>query len=112
MSSICCDHSTEPPEAPLNSDVSCVSFKTSPTVPIILLTLAIADNYFSMFGYKVCRLKVPNIGTRPAWNFVKCSTVTVMGAIPADAEELISSVLKKGVTFWKTSFGNYTANNK
>lgn len=72
----------------------------------------IADNYFSMFGYKVCRLKVPNISTRPSWNFVKCSTVTVTGAIPADAEELIMSVFKKGVTFWKTSFGNYTANNK
>lgn len=72
----------------------------------------IADNYFSMFGYKVCRLKVPNIATRPSWNFVKCSTVTITGAIPADAEELIMNVLKKGVTFWKTSFGNYSANNK
>lgn len=72
----------------------------------------IADNYFSMFGYKVCRLKVPNIATRPSWNFVKCSTVSITGAIPADAEELIMSVLKKGVTFWKTTFGNYTANNK
>lgn len=72
----------------------------------------IADNYFSMFGYKVCRLKVPNIATRPSWNYVKCSTVAITGAIPADAEELIMSVLKKGVTFWKTSFGNYTANNK
>ena len=72
----------------------------------------IADNYFSMFGYKVCRLKVPNIATRPSWNFVKCSTVTLTGAIPADAEELIMNVLKKGVTFWKTSFGNYSANNK
>ena len=72
----------------------------------------IADNYFSMFGYKVCRLKVPNISTRPSWNFVKCSTVTITGAIPSDAEELIMGVLKKGVTFWKTSFGNYTANNK
>ena len=72
----------------------------------------IADNYFSMFGYKVCRLKVPNIATRPSWNFVKCSTVTLTGAIPADAEELIMDVLKKGVTFWKTTFGNYSANNK
>lgn len=72
----------------------------------------IADNYFSMFGYKVCRLKVPNIASRPSWNFVKCSTVAITGAIPADAEELIMSVLKKGVTFWKTTFGNYTANNK
>lgn len=72
----------------------------------------IADNYFSMFGYKVCRLKVPNISSRPSWNFVKCSTVAITGAIPADAEELIMSVLKKGVTFWKTTFGNYTANNK
>lgn len=72
----------------------------------------IADNYFSMFGYKVCRLKVPNIATRPSWNFVKCSSVAITGAIPADAEELIMSVLKKGVTFWKTTFGNYTANNK
>lgn len=72
----------------------------------------IADNYFSMFGYKVCRLKVPNIATRPSWNFVRCSTVTITGAIPSDAEELIMSVLKKGVTFWKTRFGNYSANNK
>lgn len=72
----------------------------------------IADNYFSMFGYKVCRLKVPNIASRPSWNFVKCSTVAITGAIPAEAEELIMSVLKKGVTFWKTTFGNYTANNK
>lgn len=72
----------------------------------------IIDNYFSMFGYKVCRLRVPNISARPSWNFVKCSAVTLTGAIPADAEELIMNVFKKGVTFWKTTFGNYSANNK
>ena len=72
----------------------------------------IADNYFSMFGYKVCRMKVPNIATRPSWNYVKCATVSITGSIPTSAEKLISDVLKKGVTFWKTSFGNYSANNK
>lgn len=72
----------------------------------------IADNYFSMFGYKVCRLKEPNIATRPSWNYVKCSTVSITGDIPSTAETLITNILKRGVTFWKTSFGNYSADNK
>ena len=72
----------------------------------------IIDNYFSMFGYKCCLMKKPNLNGRPGWNYVKCSTVTVTGDIPAEAETHIMNVLKSGVTLWKTTFGNYSADNQ
>lgn len=65
-----------------------------------------------MYGYKVNRVKRPQMDGRPSWNYIKCKNVALTGKIPVDAEMLIKSVIENGVTFWKTTFHNYSANNK
>lgn len=91
------------------------------------------DNYFTMFGYAIKKLKVPNIKNyeaklRPHWNFVKTSGCHIMptwlenddviegtrNSIPKEAEELINSIYDKGVTFWMHNggeLGDYTLDN-
>ena len=61
----------------------------------------IIDDYFDMFGYATHRLKKPNIGTRPHWNYVKTIDCVVVGSVPSDDMKKICSVYDKGVTFWK-----------
>lgn len=70
------------------------------------------DQFFDMFGYKVNRVKRPQMEGRPSWNYIKCKNVALTGKIPVEAEMLIKSVIESGVTFWKTTFHNYSANNK
>lgn len=73
----------------------------------------IIDNYFSMFGYKVNELKIPNITGRRNWNYVKTIDVNIIGAIPQDDLQEIKSIFNKGVTFWHnaTTFLDYSQNN-
>lgn len=70
------------------------------------------DQFFDMYGYQVNRVKRPQMEGRPAWNYIKCKNVALTGKIPSDAELLIKNVIEHGVTFWKTTFHNYSANNK
>lgn len=70
------------------------------------------DQFFDMYGYRVNRVKRPQMEGRPSWNYIKCKNVALTGKIPVEAEMLIKSVIENGVTFWKTSFHNYSANNK
>lgn len=71
----------------------------------------IVDQYFDMYGYKINRVKRPQMEGRPAWNYIKCRNIALTGDIPVDAQELIKSVIEHGVTFWKTTFHNYSADN-
>lgn len=70
------------------------------------------DQFFDMYGYRVNRVKRPQMEGRPSWNYIKCKNVALTGKIPVEAEMLIKSVIESGVTFWKTTFHNYSANNK
>lgn len=91
------------------------------------------DDHFTMFGYAIKKLKIPNIKNyeaklRPHWNFVKTAGCHIMPAwetaddvitgtrnsIPKEAEELINSIYDKGVTFWMHNggeLGDYTLDN-
>lgn len=72
----------------------------------------IIDEYFTAFGYKVCRIKTPNITGRPSWNYVKTIGAQVSGNIPEYAETALKAMLNNGVTFWHTNdVGNYSLNN-
>lgn len=71
------------------------------------------DNYFTAYGYKVNKLKKPNITGRPYWNFVKTSGVTITGSVPVDAMSAIKGIFNSGVTFWHGDWvGRYDLNNK
>jgi hypothetical protein len=71
------------------------------------------DDFFTMFGYKVNELKVPNITGRPYWNFVQTIDCNIDGSIPADDLDVIKNMFNKGVTFWHNgaNMGNYSLDN-
>lgn len=71
------------------------------------------DEYLTMFGYSVRRLKVPNVSSRPHWNYVKTIGATLTGSVPADDMRKLISIYDNGITFWKnaTEIGNYALDN-
>lgn len=72
----------------------------------------IIDDYFTRFGYKTNRIKVPNITGRAAFNFVKTIGAHVHGQIPVYVSEQMENMLNRGVTFWhSTDLGNYSLDN-
>ena len=82
----------------------------------------IIDSYFSMFGYAVKQVKVPNVRTsgvtlRPHWNYIKTTACIIHSAtdkgLPAEDEEKISNIYDNGITFWTnpSEVGNYNLDN-
>ena len=71
------------------------------------------DNFFSMFGYKVNKVKVPNINGRTNWNYVQCVQANVIGDIPQDDMQEIKETLNAGITFWHnpSTYLDYSQNN-
>lgn len=71
------------------------------------------DNYFDMYGYKVNRVKTPNIKGRVNWNYVKTIGAVVLGDIDAADRIKIGAILDKGITFWHDylTMYNYTNSN-
>ena len=71
------------------------------------------DNYFDMYGYKVNRVKTPNIKGRANWNYVKTIGSVVLGDIDAADRVKIGTILDKGITFWHDylTMYNYTNSN-
>ena len=72
----------------------------------------IIDDYLSAFGYKVCRIKAPNITGRASWNFVKTIDANVVGDIPDRAGKKLRQLFDRGITIWHTDdVGNYSLDN-
>ena len=82
--------------------------------------IKMVDEYFSMFGYKICRLKIPNIKAvakselRPQWNYIKTTTCIINNLnAPADVDEQLQSIYNSGITFWMNpnNVGKYNLDN-
>lgn len=74
--------------------------------------LKVIDNYFDAYGYAVNRIKMPELNSRPNWNYVKTSDITISGNIPTQAKEIIKSKFDRGVRLWHTiDVGNYELSN-
>ena len=75
--------------------------------------IKVIDNYFSMFGYKVNTVKIPNITGRTNWNYVKTIGCNILGDIPQNDIEKIKEIFNNGVTLWHnpTYFLDYSQNN-
>lgn len=74
----------------------------------------IIDDYFSMFGYKVNRVKVPNITGRTNWNFVKTVDCYIDGpTVPQLDLAEIKNLFNKGITIWHntSTFMDYSQSN-
>lgn len=70
----------------------------------------IIDDYFTMFGYKVNKLKVPNITGRENWNYVKTIECNFDGDIPQAHLNIIKAMFNSGVTLWHNPNAMYNYN--
>lgn len=76
--------------------------------------VTIIDDYFNMFGYATRRVKIPNLASRPYWNYVKTIGHTVDGiSVPDPFIQIMNNAFNKGITIWHNpdNVGNYTLNN-
>ena len=67
----------------------------------------IIDNYFTMFGYKVNTVKIPNITGRTYWNFIKTIDCNCDGDIPQEDLNTIKKACNSGITFWHNAANMY-----
>lgn len=72
----------------------------------------VVDDYFTRFGYKVLRYKVPELRSRTSFNYVKTEDAYITGSIPNEALEQIANAFNSGITLWHTTdVGNYSLDN-
>lgn len=73
----------------------------------------IIDDYFSMFGYKVNEVKMPNITGRSNWNYVKTIDCNFEGDIPQTDLNIIKTMFNNGITLWHNpnTIYNYSLTN-
>ena len=71
------------------------------------------DEFFSQYGYKCNRVKLPNITGRRNWNYVKTIGCYIEADIPQDDLQEIKSMFDRGITFWHNpaTFADYTQSN-
>lgn len=71
------------------------------------------DDYFTMYGYKICELKIPNINVRPNYTFTKTAGCNIHGNVPAQYAKKICSIFDNGVTHWRNPnvVGDYSVPN-
>lgn len=88
-----------------------VSFRTPPGGIVKSI-----DQFFDVYGYRVCRVKKPNVNTRPYWNYVKCAPAVVKGPFTSRDKDRIEATLNSGVTFWHVTkgavIGDYSLDNR
>ena len=75
--------------------------------------MRVIDDYFSMFGYKCNRVKIPNKDHRLRGWFTKTVDVNISmtNPIPQSDVEKIKNCYNSGVTFWKNNIKNYALDN-
>lgn len=71
------------------------------------------DDYWTMYGYPCKQIKIPNVSSRPHWNYTKTVGCVIHGKAPAVAEKEICRIFDRGITFWKNpeEIGDYTLDN-
>lgn len=74
----------------------------------------IVDNYFTMYGYAVKRVKTPNPRARKYFTYVKTVDCTITGDMCSEDRVAFESIMDRGITFWTDGddIGNYDLDNK
>ena len=60
------------------------------------------DHYLTRYGYRVEKVKVPNVRGRQYVNFIKTNGAIVSGNVSVDAKVQMERALDQGVSFWHT----------
>ena len=73
----------------------------------------VIDSFFSMYGYKVNEVKIPNITGRQNWNYVKTIRAYIQADIPQEDLQEVKNMFDNGVTIWHnaSTFMDYSQNN-
>ena len=73
----------------------------------------IIDNYFDMYGYKICKVKQPEVAKRANWWYTKTLNVNIDGAIPGKDMQIIKDCYNRGIRFWRnpSKVGDYSLDN-
>lgn len=70
------------------------------------------QDYFGKYGYKVHKVKIPNIHTRQNWNYIQTVGANIVGNIPQMFIEALEQLFNQGITIWHTTdVGNYNLPN-
>lgn len=78
------------------------------------------DDYFSRFGYKILRVKKPNLTGRQNWNYIQIGQGEIIGKdntsnkpVPDRFMNVINNIARNGVTIWHNhdNIGNYNLSN-
>lgn len=112
-------HAVQPPQANgdvASSDITFAHGQFAYTFYPMCVRSEIArkiDDYFSMYGYKINRVKKPELFTRKYWNFVKTVGCLFEGRVPNEALDELTAMFDAGITFWHDpeTFGNYSQTN-
>ena len=72
------------------------------------------EQFFDVYGYKVSRFGVPNLNSRPRYNYIKCNNVNIYGNIPNEFLQPLRNMFINGFTLWhdKSNVGTYGNNTK
>ena len=81
------------------SDMSKVGFQLQ-QMTVTYECAEMVDHYFSMFGYKVNRIDVPTFNHRKNWDFIKTSSLNIVGNVPQIAINIIKEMFNSGTTIW------------
>lgn len=118
--------SLQPPQAKGNQNSGDIIFAdglVNPTINEMSLKREIAvsiDNYFSKFGYKINKTKLPNQTGRTTWNYVQIGNEEILCyqkpdvvSIPAQDLVNINKLYQRGITLWHShsTLGDYTQSN-
>ena len=72
----------------------------------------IVDDFLSMYGYEVDRIKVPEVFSRVSWNYIKCANSDNHGRAPMSFVSNFNEIFNSGITIWHTwNVGDYTLSN-
>ena len=73
------------------------------------------DNFFTMYGYAIKAVAVPNIHARPYWTYVKTADCKIIGNCPVSDIRILCECFNKGITFWtlanNSTVGDYSLDN-
>lgn len=71
------------------------------------------DDYFTMYGYKVNQVLVPNMNARPHWTYIQTLGCNAEGQFPAQDARSIEAIFDNGVRLWHNleEMGNYSLDN-
>lgn len=113
------NHSLTPDQAQGNSNSGDVAFSSGKLeVKAYKMSVRnemaqIIDRYFDMFGYKVNKVKTPNLTGRTNWNYVKTIGANIQGDIPEDHLNEIKTLFNNGITLWHnpTTYLDYSQSN-